>query len=488
MMLFSNDKARSLGVAILATALAGCVNLAPDYERPEPVTPSAWPSVGNHPAPDVVTAAHVAGLGWQDFFTNNRLRRTVATALTHNRDLQAAALDIEKARAEYRDTGAALFPTVDATGQAVFSGGKATSNSRGNKSLSAQLGFASYEIDFFGRLRNQREAALDSLLSSQAARRSTQISLIGQVASDWLTLAADKERLAIAKETLVNQQENLKLVRARHDHGIASGSDLADAEASVAAAAVDVAGYTATVARDRNALNLVAGMTVPAADLPGKRIPTQPVIEKLPPGIPSSVLQNRPDVIAAEYTLRGDTALIGAARAAFFPSISLTAATGWATAGLSGLFSGDNQSWNFSPQLDIPIFDGGSRTARLDLAHIQRNIDVVNYEKTIQTAFREVADALATRATIDNQIQAQRRRVAANARAYKLALARYHAGAAGYLEALVQQRLLYNARLQEVGLRLAREINLVTLYKVLGGGGFARSNDSHAQSDTADKP
>lgn len=488
MISFPNKKMKSLGVAIATMTLAGCVNLAPDYQRPEPVTPSAWPSVGNHPAPEVVTAPDVAQLGWQDFFLNERLRRTVATTLAHNRDLQTAALDIEKARAQYRETGAALFPTVDATGQAVFSGGRATSSSRGNKSLSAQLGFASYEIDFFGKLRNQREAALDSLLSSQAARRSTQISLIGQVASDWLTLAADRERLAIARETLTNQKENLKLVQARHDHGIASGSDLANAKSSVAAAAVDVAGYTATVARDRNALNLVAGTTVPVSDLPGKRVPTSPVIEKLPAGIPSSVLQNRPDVIAAEYILRGDTALIGAARAAFFPTISLTAATGWATAGLSGLFTGANQSWNFSPQMGIPIFDGGSRTARLDLAHIQRNIDVAQYEKTIQTAFREVADALATRATIDNQIQAQQRQIDATAQAYKLAMARYHAGAAGYLDALVEQRLLYSARLKEVGLRLAREVNLVTMYKVLGGGGFARSADSRAQSGASGKP
>jgi NodT family efflux transporter outer membrane factor (OMF) lipoprotein len=459
--------------------VTGCVNLAPDYERPVAVTPSGWPSVGNHPEP--VAAPGVAELGWRDFFVNDHLRRTVATALAHNRNLRIAALDIEAARAQYHDTGAALFPTVDASGEASIArsnrAGEAGGTSRRatRKSLSVELGFASFELDFFGRLRNQKQAALDTLLSSAAARRSTQISLIGQVASDWLTLAADKERQAIARQTLANQQGNLDMVKARHRYGIASGSDIADAKSAVAAARVDVAGYTTAIARDRNALNLVAGTTVPAADLPGGQVPEHPVIEQLPAGIPSAVLQNRPDVIAVEYKLRGDTALIGAARAAFFPTISLTAATGFATAGLSSLFSGANRSWSFAPQINQPIFDGGSRTAQLDLAHIQRSIDTADYEQTIQTAFREIADALATRATIDTQIDAQQTRVAASAHAYKLALARYHAGTESYLDTLVEQRTLYNARLNEVGLRLARQINLITLYKTLGGGGLAAS-------------
>lgn len=473
--------------------LAGCVNLAPDYQQPAPVTPTLWPSVGPNPAPEPVAAPDVADLGWRDFLVDDRLRRTVAIALAHNRNLRIAALDIEAARAQYRDNRAELFPSIDASSNATFSragrttaGGNDTSSgnvvngSSVSKSLSAELGFASYEIDFFGRLRNQKQAALDALLSSAAARRSTQISLIGQVASDWLTLAADKERLSIAKETLANQRQNLKLVLARHDYGVASGSDVADARSAVESARVDVASYTTLVAQDRNALNLVAGTSVPAADLPGAQVPASPVIDDLPAGIPSRVLTNRPDVISAEYTLRGDYASIGAARAAFFPTISLTAATGWATSGLSGLFADDNRSWSFTPQIDQPIFDGGSRLAQLDLAHVQRHIDLADYEQTIQTAFREVADALATRATIDEQVAAQQALVAASGRAYRLSLARYRAGTASFLDTLVEQRTLYNARLNEVGRRLDRQTNLVTLYKVLGGGGLARSTEAAA--------
>lgn len=481
---------RCLGLLAGVLALAGCVNLAPDYQRPTPVTPTIWPSVGQNPAPEPVAAPNVSDLGWRDFFLDPRLQRTVAMALADNRNLRIAALDIEAARAQYRDTGSALFPTVNASGSATFSksGHTAGNNSTasGNvvtgdsvsKSLSVELGFASYEIDFFGRLRNQKQAALDALLSSAAARRSTQISLIGQVASNWLTLAADKERLAIANETLANQRQNLKLVKARHDYGVASGSDVANAQSAVEAARVDMATYTTAIAQDRNALNLVAGGTVPAADLPGTKIPPHPVVTDLPAGIPSSVLTNRPDVIAAEYTLRGDTASIGAARAAFFPTISLTAATGWATSGLSGLFANSNRAWSFTPQIDQPIFDGGSRLAQLDLAHIQRNIDLADYEQTIQTAFREVADALATRATIDRQVEAQQALVAANARAYRLSLARYKAGIDSFLDTLTEQRTLYTARQNQVGRRLARQTNLVTLYKVLGGGGFADSAEA----------
>ncbi|RJS91635.1 efflux transporter outer membrane subunit [Salinisphaera sp. Q1T1-3] len=468
-------------------ALTGCANLAPDYERPAPVTPQLWPSVGAYGAPEPVTATDVADLGWRDFFVDAGLRHTVALALAHNRDLRVAALNIEAARAQYHDTRSNLFPSVDASGSATFSragrtsgrddtaSGNLANQSSVSRSLSAELGFASYEIDFFGRLRNQREAALNTLLSSAASRRATQISLIGEVATRWLTLAADQSRLALARQTLANQRDNLKLVQARHDYGVASGSDVANARSAVESARVDVASLTTTIAQDRNALNRIAGTVVPASALPGAELPEDAVRQKLPAGIPSRVLVNRPDVIAAEYTLRGDYASIGAARAAFFPRISLTAATGWATSGLSGLFADDNRSWSVTPAMDVPIFDGGSRAAQLDLAHVQRDIDLADYESTLQTAFREVADALAIRATIDDQIDAQTRLVTANARAYRLSLARYRAGTDSYQDTLVEQRALYSARQNEIDRRLARQTNLVTLYKVLGGGGLAES-------------
>lgn len=496
---------RRTTLALASLSLAGCINLAPDYHRPVPVTPTLWPSVGDTPAPDPIAGMDVADLGWRQFFTDPRLRHVVALTLDNNRDLKVAALHIQQARAQYRDTRAGLFPSIAASSSATFSragrthGGNNTASGNlvsdddasVNKSLSAELGFTQYELDVFGRLRNQTQAALSAMNSLAATRRSTQISLIAEAANDWLTLAADKERRALAQDTLDNQRDNLKLVQARHQYGIASGSDVANARSAVQSARVDVATFTTQVARDRNALNLIAGATVPTADLPGERIPGHPVLTDLPPGVPSSVLQNRPDVAAAEYTLRGDYASIGAARAAFFPTISLTATTGWATRGLSDLFSDDNRSWRFTPQISQPIFDGGSRRAQLDIAHIQQQIDIAQYEQAIQTAFSEVADALATRATIDEQIDAQQALVAANQRAYRLSLARYRHGTDSYLDTLVDQRTLYAARQDAVSRRLARQTNLVTLYKVLGGGGLATtpaaaSNAEPAESSNTD--
>lgn len=489
-------------VAVLVTTLSGCINLAPDYRRPIPVTPTLWPSVGDTSAPEGVDGLDVAELGWRQFLLDPRLQRVVAFTIAHNRDLRVAVLNIEQARAQYRDTRSVLFPSIAASSSATFSrsgrtsgqgntasgnllSGSDTSSSDSSirKSLSAELGFTRYELDVFGRLRNQNQAAFETVLSLAETRRSTQISLIAEAANNWLRLAADKELLALVRDTLTNQKANLKLVRARHDYGVASGSDVANAQSTVESARVDVATYVSQVAQDRNALNRIAGGTVPATDLPGQQIPADPVIDNLPPGVPSHVLQNRPDVAAAEYTLRSDTASIGAARAAFFPTISLTASTGWATRGLSGLFAGDNRSWSFTPRLDQPIFDGGSRLARLQISRIQRDIDIAHYEQSIQTAFSEVADALATRATIDEQIAAQQALVAANRRAYRLSQARYRYGTDSYLDTLVDQRTLYTSRKNEVSRRLARQTNLVTLYKVLGGGALAPGTTAAPDAD-----
>lgn len=471
----------ALGASLLA--LAGCVNLAPKYQRPPPLIPaSSWPANGG--AANAVSAAQ---LGWKQFFLDPRLRHVVALALANNQNLRIAALDIEKSREEYRQAGAALFPTVDAAASATIarSGGAYESGNSlsGNvahgsgvsKSESVELGFSSFELDLFGKLRNEKQAALEALLSSVASRRSTRISLIGEVASDWLTLAADKELLALARRTLKSQQVNYRLVTARHRYGIATGSDVANARSAIESAREDIATDLAQIAQDRDALNLVVGVAVPAGDLPGDRVPAHPVVTGLPAGVPSTVLENRPDVLAAEYTLRGDYASIGAARAAFFPVISLTAATGFATQGLSDLFKGSNYAWSFSPQITVPVFDAGSNRAALEITKVQRQIDIANYEQTIQTAFREVADALAIRETIHQQVQAQKALVAARRRAYRLSLASYRVGTSSYLDTLVEQQSLYSAEQTDVSKRLSQQTNLVTLYKVLGGGGFART-------------
>lgn len=474
----------SLPIAAALT-LAGCVNLAPRYQRPVPAVPSIWPLVNGQSGAGLSAAPPAADVGWRQFFLNARLRHVVGLALASNRNLRIAALDIEQARERYRATGAALFPSISATGSATISksshtsasnratSGNIVSASNVSKSESLELGFSSYELDFFGKLRNQKQEALEALRSSAATRRSTQISLIAEAANDWLTLAADEELLALAKQTEANQRDNLRLVEARHRYGIASGTDVANAEASVATAREDVATYTSQIAQDRDALNLVVGAVIPAADLPAARVPAHAVLTRLPAGVPSTVLENRPDVRAAEYTLRSDYASIGAARADFFPTISLTAVTGFATQGLTGLFKGSNQTWSFLPQISVPIFDAGANIAALHISETQRKIDVAHYEQTIQTAFSEVADALALRATIHEQVAAQKALVAATQRAYSLSLAQYRAGAASYLDTLTEQRALYAARQTEVTKRLSAETNLVTLYKVLGGGAIA---------------
>lgn len=410
----------------------------------------------------------------------------VALALTNNQNLRVAALDIEKAQQQYREAGAALFPTVSASAAATISksgqssgnnsniGNNFSNSSNVSKSESIELGFSSYELDFFGKLRNQKQEALEALRSSAATRRSTQISLIGETANDWLTLAADKELLALSRRTLKSQQENYRLVAARHDHGIATGTDVANAKTAVETARENIATEISQIAQDRDALNLVVGVSVPAKDMPGKQLPSHPVISNLPAGVPSSVLTNRPDVLAAEYNLRSDYASIGAARAAFFPTISLTTLAGFATQGLSNLFNKNNAIWSVSPQITMPIFDAGANRAALKITKIQKQIDIANYEQTLQTAFQEVADALATRATIHEQLAEQKALVASTKRAYQLSLASFHEGVSSYLDTLVEQQALYSAEQTEISKRLSQQTNLITLYKVLGGGGLAQ--------------
>lgn len=468
--------------------LAGCVNLAPDYESPAPVIPGVWPGVDRYGAPPAEPGADISMLGWRDFFVDERLQRVVAQTLEHNRDLEVATLNIAAARAQVADTNAQLFPAISSSTSATFSragrtaggddtaSGNLANQNAVSESLSTEIGFASYEIDLFGRLRNQRNAAAQTLRATLADRRAAQISLIGEVAANWLTLAADTALLALARDTLTNRQASLRLVNARHDYGIASGTNVANARSAVEAVRVDIATLVGQVAQDENALNLVAGTTLAPELLPDDSLPERAVLEQLPAGVPSEVLLDRPDVIAAEYRLAGDYASIGAARAAFFPRISLTAATGWATQGLTGLFVDSNRSWSVTPQVNVPIFDGGSRAAQLALARIQREIDVANYERTLRVAFREVADALAVRATIDDQITAQTALVAANQRSYRLSQARYKAGTDSYLDTLIEQRTLYTSQQEAIRRRLARATNLVNVYKTLGGGDLAESS------------
>ena len=398
----------------------------------------------------------------------------IALALANNRDLRVAALNIEKARAQYRIQRADLFPAVDATGgqNAPRPPGDLTSSGEAevNRSYSATVGFSAYELDFFGRIRSLNDQALETYLGTEEARRSAQISLVAEVANTWLTLAADRERLALARSTYETRQKSHDLTRRSFEAGAVSALDLHQAETLLHSARADAARYRSFVAQDENALALIAGAPVPAELLPATLTDSISAVAELPAGVPSEVLVRRPDILQAERTLRAANASIGAARAAFFPSISLTAAAGSASSTLGGLFDGGSGTWSFIPQIRMPIFEAGRLKASLEVAEVQRDIHVAQYEKAIQSAFREVADALAERATLAEQLDARRRLVEATAAGFRLSEARYKGGVDSYLGLLDAQRTLYAAELDLIGVRLADAANRVTLYKALGGG------------------
>ena len=476
----------TLSALLAAALLAGCANLAPVYSRPDAPVPSQWPATSGAKTEGAVSAT----TGWQGFITDDRLRRTIALALANNRDLRVAVQNIEKARAQYGVQRAELFPSVSATAGGTRQRTSAATSNSGESSIgsqySASLGFSSYELDLFGRVRNLNEAALQSYLSTEATRRSTQISLVAEVASAWLTLAADNERLKLAQDTLASQQRSYELTGRMRELGASSALALAQAQTTVESARVDVAGYTAQVAQDRNALDLLAGATVPDELLPATGIAgmaTASALVEVPAGLPSALLQQRPDVRAAEHTLQGSNADIGAARAAFVPTISLTASAGSSSTALSGLFKGGNSTWSFAPSISLPIFNAGSNRASLDAAKAQREIDLATYEKTVQTAFREVADALAVRRSLGEQLAAQQSLVEATRKSYTLSEALYRNGSYSFLEVLDAQRSLYTAQQTLIGLRLSEQSNRITLYKVMGGGDTAQAGSAAASGE-----
>lgn len=465
---------RSKGYVLLLAflLLAGCSSLAPRYSRPVPPVPASWPEGETAPPLAGQPAAEIA---WQDFFVNPQLKKVIALALENNRDLRIALLNIERARAQYRIQRSELLPNLDATAAGSAQRVPADLSGSGRAAIyhqySVGLGVSSYELDLFGRVRSLKAEALEQYLATEEARRGVQLSLVSQVATGYLRLAADRERLQLARETLNNQQSAYRLIKSRFDAGVSSALDLHQAQTSVDAAKVDIARFTTLVAQDENALNLVVGAPVAAELLPAA-LAEQPVaLQELAAGLPSEVLLRRPDILQAEHLLKGANANIGAARAAFFPRITLVSSVGTASAELSGLFSGGSQAWNFAPRLTLPIFDAGANRAALEVAQAERKIAVARYEQAIQAAFREVADALAQRKTIDEQTAAQQSLTGATAESYRLSQVRYSKGIDSYLSVLDSQRALYSAQQNLISTRLTRLANLVTLYQVLGGGG-----------------
>lgn len=460
---------RSLTLSLVAAALvlAGCANLAPTYERPAAPVPAAYPGA----AADAPAAADI---DWRTFFADAKLRSLIELALTNNRDLRVAILNIEQARAQYRVQDAQTLPTVNATGSGTAARTPASVSGTGTSitshQYSANLGVSAYELDLFGRVRNLSAQALEQFLATEQARRTTQISLVAEVTTAYLNWAADLERLALAQETLRSQSESYRLTQTRFELGAASALTLRQLQTSVESARVDVARYTGQVAQDRNALALLLGTPVPEALAPNALGDALNALPDLPAGVPSDLLLRRPDLLQSEHQLKAATANIGVARAAFYPRISLTAAAGSSSADLSSLFKAGSGSWSVMPQISLPIFDGGANQANLDSAKAAQGIAVAQYEKSIQTAFREVADALAQRSAVADQLDAQNALVQASGEVLQMSQARFDRGVDSYLDVLDAQRSWYSARQTLIATRLARLTNGVTLYKALGGG------------------
>ncbi|MBU0714734.1 MAG: efflux transporter outer membrane subunit [Verrucomicrobia bacterium] len=454
----------------IVAVMGGCT-LAPKYVRPQAPVPADWPTGPAYKATAVNTNGPAAAdIPWREFFANDRLQKVIELALANNRDLRVAVLTIEKTRAAYRIQRADLLPTVNAVGygtkQQIFASVASFEESVQVKYYSVNVGFSSYELDFFGRIRSLKARALEQYLATEQARRSMQISLTAEIAGAYLNLAADRERLRLAQDTLDSQESTYELILRRFEIGDASELDLRQAQTRVDSARVDIAKYTGLTALDENALNLLAGTPVPEDLLPRELTALKDITARLP----SEVLQRRPDILQTENQLKAANANIGAARAAFFPSITLSTSLGTISDQLSGLFKGNSAVWSFAPQITLPIFDTGRNMANLDAAKAERDICLAQYEKAIQTAFKEVADALAQRGTLLDQMEAQESLVDATTAAYNLSDARYRNGNDSYLLVLDSQRALYGAQQGLIAIRLARLANLVTLYKVLGGG------------------
>jgi outer membrane protein, multidrug efflux system len=455
--------------AALSITLAACT-LAPRYQRPEAPVPAVYEDTTGATA-----APPAAEIGWREFFPDGELQELIARSLANNRDLRVATLNVEAARAQYRIQRADLVPSIEAEGtasnQRVPASVSPTGQSELARTYSAGLATTAFELDLFGRVRSLRNAALEQYFAIEENRTAAQLLLVAEVANSWLTLIADRELLRLAEETRDSQKKSFDLTRLRFDQGVSSEIDLHRAEQTWREAEVDIAQQTRRVAQDRNALALLVGEALPIEAGAGTHaMDAQTFSRQLPAGLPAELLARRPDVRAAEHALRAANANIGAARAAFFPSIELTGFYGNASDDLSALFQSGHTSWSFVPQMRLPIFSGGANLAALELANVRKRIEIARYEQSIQIAFREVADALVARTTLEDQLRAQESLTRAAESSYRLADMRYRGGVDSYLGALIAQRDMYDAQRALIVTRLAGAQNLVQLYQSLGGG------------------
>ncbi len=457
--------------------LAGC-DLAPHYLRKTAdVVPSAWPTGAAYPP---ATSATPASMPWRTLFTDPKLQAVITQALTNSRDLRAAVANVASARATYRVQRSSQFPTLGADGSVSISrtvvgdgntgvtSGTRTGTMTGSSytQFSASVGVSAFELDLFGRQKNLSREAFEQYLATESGARSTKLTLVGETATAYATLASDLDLLKVAQAMVSSGDRTVKLTRELHDVGLVTGSDLADAITVLAQAQSDTENYTTQVAQDRNALELLVGAPVADALLPTSLDSVAGGVGNVPAGLSSTVLQSRPDVVEAEHQLKATYASIGAAKAAFFPTISLTSALGVASTALTSLFSG-GVTWSATPSVSLPIL-GGTNRGNLDYARAQRDYYLATYEKAVQTAFKETADGLARQGTIARQRAAQARLVEAAERSYRIAEARYRAGTDSFLTALVSQRTLYSARQTAVAVTLTDVTNRITLYQAIG--------------------
>ena len=446
----------------LGLLLTGC-SLAPDYQRPATPAGATWQA-----STDVTTTR-----GWKGTFSDPQLQQLINLALSNNRDLRIAALNVQSYEARYRIQRAAQLPTVGVDGSGSRQQTAGDINGSGREQIGSQyaanVGITAYELDFFGRIQSLKDQALENYLAQQESQRSTHIALVASVANAYLTLLADQDLLTLSQQTLQTEQESYELTSKKFNLGAASDMELAQGKTTLESARVSQAQYQRQVAQDKNALMLLIGGNLPA-DLQQTRALDDVALTPVPVGAPSSLLQQRPDVLAAEHSLKAANANIGAARAAFFPTITLTATAGSASNELSSLFDSGNGTWLFMPKLSLPIFDGGKRTADLDVAEIEAKKAVASYEQSIQSAFREVSDGLVAQQSYQQQLAAQQALVEANQRYFDLAEKRYQQGVDSYLTRLDAQRSLFSAQQSLIATRLALLGNEVNLYKAIGGG------------------
>lgn len=461
---------KRLMIFLIIVIISGCTMIS-EYKRPDAPVPKEWPKGDSYSSINYEKAIKATELKWNDFLTDTKLQKIIEKSLANNRDLRLSALNVDRAAAYYGIQRAELLPAVDAIGtgyrERTPSDLSRTGRAEITSKYSVSLGITSWEIDLFGRLRSLKEMALEQYLAQEQTHRAARLSLISAVATAYYTYATDKENLKLAKETLKNQQEYYELMKKRYEVGVISEIDLYRVRTQVDTAREAVARYTQALAQDKNTLDLLAGEILPEELLP------EEIQSLMPPkdislGLSSDILFNRPDIMAAEHTLKAYNAQIGAARAAFFPRISLTTLFGTASRELSGLFEGGSKAWSIQPQAIMPIFDARVWAAH-EAAKVEREIALVNYEKTIHTAFKEVSDALAVKGTVDEQLQAIESLVHSLRETYRLAKIRYEKGIDSYMSVLDAQRSLFQVQQQLNSVKLSKNINIVNLYKVLGG-------------------